>query len=239
MVVVKDVDAKLEDVAMVTCCSSPNVMAMLWHYHGEVLSNSSKYFITDVITADGNGTSTLRVSNVTRNDFGSYSCEAINIVDGINNSIGYLNHISKCVTMCITITPVWHHVYHHHPCVAPCVSPSPLCGTMCITITLMWHHVYHHHPHVSPLPLCVIMCTCVTMCITITPYVSLLGLLYFTHKVNSTEAVVGTRATLMCTVSGMVGMVTFSWFKDGRNLVEDDSYNTEFTVSVRVSNCVC
>ena len=119
-------DAKLEDVAMVTCFSSPNVTAMLWHYHGEVLSNSSKYFITVVITADGNGMSTLRVSNVTRNDFGSYSCEAINIVNGTNNSTGYLNHISKCVTLCITITP----------CVSPCVSSSP---PVC-------HHVYHYHP---------------------------------------------------------------------------------------------
>ena len=67
---------------------------------------------------------------------------------------------------------------------------------------------------------------------------SLLALLYFTHKVNSTEAVVGTRVTLMCTVSGMVGNVTFSWFKDGRNLVEDDNYDTESIVSVRLCNYV-
>ena len=62
----------------------------------------------------------------------------------------------------------------------------------------------------------------------------LLGLLYFTHKINRTKAVVGTRATLTCTVSGMVGMVTFLWFKDGRGLDEDNNYdiNVEPFVSV-------
>jgi len=163
-VMVNNVDAKLEDVAMVTCSSSsPYVIAMLWRYRGEVLSNSSKYIISD-----SKNMSTLRVVNVTRNDFGSYSCEVTDSVHRTTTATGYLNHTSKYVTI----------------------------TSLCVI------RVCH------------------------------LGLLYFTHKVNSIDAVVGTRATLICTVSGMVGMVTFSWFKDGRNLVEDNSFDTESFVRV-------
>jgi len=54
-----------------------------------------------------------------------------------------------------------------------------------------------------------------------------------------TMAAVGTTTKLMCTVSGMVGMVTFSWFKDGRNLLEDDNYLIEIVVSVCCVNMLC
>ena len=94
MVVVNDVEVKLEDVAMVTCLSSsPYTTAMLWRYHGEVLSNSSKYVITN-----GNNMSILQVMNVERNDFGSYRCDVIDSVHKTTFAIGYLNHTSKYVT---------------------------------------------------------------------------------------------------------------------------------------------
>jgi len=116
---------------MVTCSSSsPNVTSMLWYYHGNQLSNSSKH----VITTKKN-MSTLRVVNMTRNDFGPYTCKVEDSIHVILNAIGYLNHTSKCSPpLCVIITPTVCHypsVCHHYPhCVSSlpcCVSSLPLC----------------------------------------------------------------------------------------------------------------